>query len=351
MYLQREGYRMLATLPPSRGLGKLVVEDPEGEEEDSRVLVLVVPRKTAPEAKMWDGEAERNRCSSILMFSMGDGEGGSIDFGGLDHRHDRYLRAGEVADPKRNRGHQDAGGGFGARCIRDRVHRRLGHLKRVEEEKAELLRARWLGREDFERTLQRQLEARDALISGSGTPRVFAVEHPPTLTMGRRAKPEHVLWSPERLQAAGMAVCETPRGGEVTLHAPGQLVLYPVVQVGRKIREHIVRMAEVTIELIETLGIDGCEFRMEHPGVWRGDSKLASIGIHISRGVSVQGLSLNLSVRPGLFASLVSCGLPQVEMSNVADLCTSPLPPMASLAKQWAEGFARRRGSELSWSE
>ena len=157
---------------------------------------------------------------------------------------------------------------------------------------------RWLGTQDFATCLDEQLRTREAVAAGTSPETLFMVEHPPTLTLGRRASREDVLWSDEQLAAEQVAVCETPRGGEVTLHAPGQLVAYPVVHVGRKIREHIVRMADVTIALFEQLGVDGTEFRMDHPGVWRGQTKMASIGIHISRGITVQGMSINLDVAP-----------------------------------------------------
>lgn len=211
------------------------------------------------------------------------------------------------------------------------------------------LLGRWLGRQEFAACLEQQLRARAAIIEGTGPETLFMVEHPPTLTLGRRGKREDVLWTDEQLAAEQVAVCETPRGGEVTLHAPGQLVAYPVIRVGRRIREHIVRMAEVTIALFEQLGVDGVEFRMDHPGVWRGQTKMASIGLHISRGVSVQGMSINVDVAPKLFGALVSCGLPEVRMTSVAAIRTEPLPSMAELARRWAEEFATRAGYELQW--
>jgi hypothetical protein len=70
--LEREDYGLVATLPPSRGLGKLVVDEPEPEDEDGRTLVLIVPRKTSLEPKLWDGEAERNGCSGTLVFAMAE---------------------------------------------------------------------------------------------------------------------------------------------------------------------------------------------------------------------------------------------------------------------------------------
>ncbi|MCA9707951.1 MAG: hypothetical protein KDK70_19015, partial [Myxococcales bacterium] len=72
IYLQREGYTLVSALPPSRGLGKLVVDDPDSEFDESRTLVLVVPRRTTLEAKAWDGEVERNQCGGAIMFAMGE---------------------------------------------------------------------------------------------------------------------------------------------------------------------------------------------------------------------------------------------------------------------------------------
>lgn len=208
---------------------------------------------------------------------------------------------------------------------------------------------RWLGTRPFAACLDEQLRTREAIAAGTALETLFLVEHPPTLTLGRRGSRDDVLWTDEQLAAEQVEVCETPRGGEVTLHAPGQLVAYPVVRVGRKIREHIVRMAEVTIALFEQLGVNDTEFRMDHPGVWRGETKMASIGVHISRGISVQGMSINLDVAPRLFGALVSCGLPDVRMSSVADLRASPLPPMADLARRWGEEYARRAGYVIDW--
>lgn len=72
IYLHREGFTLLSALPPSRGLGKLVVEDPEAEEDEARMLVLVVPRRTTLDSKAWDGEVERNQCGGMVLFAMGE---------------------------------------------------------------------------------------------------------------------------------------------------------------------------------------------------------------------------------------------------------------------------------------
>lgn len=209
------------------------------------------------------------------------------------------------------------------------------------------LRGVWLGRRSFADALALQLAARDEVADG-GAPTLFLVEHPPVLTLGRRASPEDILWTDEQLAAAGVEVAETPRGGQVTLHAPGQLVAYPVVHVGRKIREHIVRLGRVAAALLTELGVAGHEFRMEHPGVWLGDRKLASIGIHVSRGVAIQGISLNLDVDPGLFAALVSCGLRGVEVTSATAVGGRPIAVEAA-ARRFAELYAEDAGIALRW--
>jgi lipoate-protein ligase B len=195
----------------------------------------------------------------------------------------------------------------------------------------------------FDEALRLQLAAREALVAGSGPPTLFLVEHPAVVTVGRRGKRADVLWSDDELAAAGMAVADTPRGGELTLHAPGQLVAYPVVVVGRRIRGHLLDLAGATIDLLEELGVRGGEFRIEHPGVWIGEAKIASIGIHISRGVSVQGLSMNLDVDAALFGALVSCGMRDVRMVNVRDFGVEP-PSVADAARRWGEHYRRRAG-------
>lgn len=221
-------------------------------------------------------------------------------------------------------------------------------MSRASASEPDRLRAVWLGRMAFEPALELQLKAREALVAGTGPPTLLLVEHPPTLTIGRRGKRADVLWSDDQLAAQGVAVCATPRGGEVTLHAPGQLVTYPIVHVGRRIRAHLIDLAEVTRTLLAELGIEDTEFRMEHPGVWLAERKIASIGVHISRGVSVQGLSLNLDVDANLFGALVSCGMQGVEVVSAARVGGRPIH-VADAARRWAALYAERTGTRLAW--
>ena len=210
---------------------------------------------------------------------------------------------------------------------------------------------------DFGVCLEAQLATRDALAADPerSEGRLFMVEHRPALTLGRRGKREDVLWSDAQLAEVGMRVFETPRGGEVTLHAPGQLVAYPIVRVGRQIRAHIHHLADATLAVAERYGVRNAAFEMDQPGIWlapepdRPRRKLASIGLHVSRGITVQGLSFNIDVAPMLFGALVSCGLPEVEMVSLRELVEGELPPLETLAREWAEAYAECAGMRLEW--
>lgn len=207
----------------------------------------------------------------------------------------------------------------------------------------------WLGRMRFAEALRRQLDARDALAEQRGPPTVFAVEHPAVLTLGRRGQRSDVLWTPEQLLEAGVEVCESPRGGQVTLHAPGQLVVYPVVRIGWRIRAHIVRLGEAAAELVAAYGVEDAEFRLESPGVWVGPRKIASIGVHVSRGITVQGIAINLDVAPPLFGALVSCGLGDVQMTSVAGE-VGRAPGVHQAATEFVTRWSSHYGAAVQWA-
>jgi len=210
--------------------------------------------------------------------------------------------------------------------------------------------AEFCGRERFAPCLAHQLDLRRQVVEGTLPGALVLVEHPPVLTLGRRGRRADILWPDEALARMGVEVCESPRGGEVTLHAPGQLVAYPVVRVGRKIRRHIEDLGAVAAALLATMGVAGAEFRMEHPGVWIGPRKIASIGIHVSSGVTVQGIAINLDVDRRLFGALVPCGTPGLELVSARELGVR-VPPMAAAARRFSELWGERTGVPVRFVE
>ncbi|HWB76184.1 MAG TPA: lipoyl(octanoyl) transferase LipB [Nannocystaceae bacterium] len=208
------------------------------------------------------------------------------------------------------------------------------------------LRAVFLGRMRFAPVLELQLALREAILAGTAPPTILLVEHPAVLTLGRRGRREDVIWTDEQLAAFGVEICETPRGGQVTLHAPGQLVAYPIVRIGFEVRRHVTQMGRAAVELLDGVGVPGCDVRTDKLGVWLGEHKLASMGVHVSRGITVQGIAINLDVDARLFGALVSCGLPAATMDNAKRFGAAAIA-MDEAARRYAEAFARARGDSL----
>ena len=173
----------------------------------------------------------------------------------------------------------------------------------------------WLGRAAYRRVLADQLAARERVWAG-GDGVVLLCEHPPVITLGRSARPGNVLASPGELATAGVTVEQIERGGDVTYHGPGQLMIYPIVRLRRGVVDFLERVAGAITEACAALGAPGAVWRRDPAGVWLGDAKLAACGIHVARGVSVHGFALDVATPREAWARIRPCGLelPQVSL-------------------------------------
>jgi lipoyl(octanoyl) transferase len=181
---------------------------------------------------------------------------------------------------------------------------------------------------------------RERILESGGPETLLFCEHDPVITLGRRARPEHLLLPQAELAARGIQVCRASRGGEVTYHGPGQLVCYPVVRLRRGVLAHVEGMAEAVIALLGRFGITG-EWRRTLPGVWVGSEKICAFGVQVRRGVSVHGLALNVSTDLLAFSTIVPCGLPRARVTSMAQLLGQVAPPLAELAAELARLLAR----------
>lgn len=175
----------------------------------------------------------------------------------------------------------------------------------------------WLGREDYRRVLVDQLAARERVWSG-GDGVVLLCEHPPTITLGRSADRSNILASAAELAAAGVAVEQIERGGDVTYHGPGQLMIYPIVRL-KSVVDFLARVAGAISEACTALGAPGSAWQRDPAGVWRRGAKLAACGIHVARGVSVHGFALDVSTSREEWARIRPCGLetPTVSLATL----------------------------------
>ncbi|MCU0615721.1 MAG: lipoyl(octanoyl) transferase LipB [Gemmatimonadaceae bacterium] len=150
-------------------------------------------------------------------------------------------------------------------------------------------------------------------------------EHPPVITVGRRTKPGHLLASEDVLRDRGIALREVERGGDITVHEPGQLVAYPIVDLKRHRQDLHWYLRQLEAAIIETsaaLGVSGTR-RAGLTGVWCGDDlggwrKLASIGVHARDWVTWHGLALNVINSLETFQHVVPCGIPDAIMTSLA---------------------------------
>jgi lipoyl(octanoyl) transferase len=148
---------------------------------------------------------------------------------------------------------------------------------------------------------------------GQGVDTLLFVEHPHVVTIGRNAKPQHVLASEEILSRTGIDLFETDRGGDVTYHGPGQIVGYPILDLRewrRDVRAYFRGVEQSLIDALAVFGIAGKRVsEAGYEGVWVDGAKIAAIGIHISRWITSHGFALNVNTDLSYFKYIVPCGL------------------------------------------
>lgn len=172
--------------------------------------------------------------------------------------------------------------------------------------------------------LQRELHAQ---VLEGGKPTLLLVEHPPVLTLGRKAREgTNIVVTREYLTAQGIEVLEIERGGDVTYHGPGQLVAYAIFPVGRRVVDFLRLLEDATITALYTLGLNDARPNPGYAGVYVDprhvnghlyDQKIASFGVAVKRHVALHGLALNVTTNLQHFDLIVPCGLMDTQMTSV----------------------------------
>jgi lipoyl(octanoyl) transferase len=177
---------------------------------------------------------------------------------------------------------------------------------------------------------------------------LLLVEHPHVLTLGVRAGRgrSHILADPKTLEARGVQIHETGRGGDVTYHGPGQIVGYPIVDLQpdrADVHRYVRDLEEVLIRATADFGVSGSRLP-GLTGVWVSRSKLAAIGVRIARWITSHGFALNLDVDLDYFNLIVPCGIPDCQVTSMAKLgCTADRGSVEErLVVRFCEVFDRR---------
>ena len=170
-----------------------------------------------------------------------------------------------------------------------------------------------LGTVEYRYAAALQERLREQVIAGDLPDLMLLLEHPPVYTVGRRSGEDDLPNG-----SFGIDVVQTPRGGQLTYHGPGQLVGYPIMHVA-SVPEYILTMERAIVTALGRSGIEAeTKLGHKHVGVWIGERKIASVGVHLSHGVSSHGFAVNVDNDLDPFSWVVACGLPDVQMTSMA---------------------------------
>lgn len=177
------------------------------------------------------------------------------------------------------------------------------------------LRVRRLGLCDYEPTWRR-MQSFTAARDETTPDELWLLEHPPVYTQGQAGKPEHIL------DAGDIPIVAIDRGGQVTYHGPGQLVVYTLLDLSRRrlgVRQLVTGLEQSVVDLLADLGISAAA-DPKAPGVYVDGRKIASLGIRVRRGRCYHGLSLNVAMDLQPFLGINPCGYPALEVTQLRDL-------------------------------
>jgi lipoyl(octanoyl) transferase len=174
------------------------------------------------------------------------------------------------------------------------------------------VKTRFLGRQDYV-PLWREMQAFTDERDASTPDEIWFCEHPPVFTLGLNASKEHLL------APGDIPVVQIDRGGQVTFHGPGQLMVYPLIDIRRAnigVRKLVTALEQSVVDLAAEYEVDAAA-RADAPGVYVGGDKLASVGLRIRRGSSFHGMALNVDVDLEPFTRINPCGYAELEMTDL----------------------------------
>ncbi len=196
-----------------------------------------------------------------------------------------------------------------------------------------------LGLMPYRQAWELQERAHESVVAGAAET-ILIVEHPPVVTLGRRAESiENLTSSPRELQQAGVELVHSDRGGDITYHGPGQIVAYPIIRLadhGFSVSGYVHRLEAIVIAALGEWGIEGFA-DPQAVGVWVRDgdalAKICAIGVRIRRGVSLHGLALNVTTDLAGFSHIVPCGLPNRGVTSIGKILGKNAPDLATVKK------------------
>lgn len=210
---------------------------------------------------------------------------------------------------------------------------------------------RLLGRIGYAEGLRIQRDLVTRRIAREIPDTLLLLEHDPVLTLGKVARAEHVLVDRPRLQALGVEIFETDRGGDVTYHGPGQIVGYPILDLNelrRDVKWYLERLEEVMIRVCALHGVDAAR-RPGMTGAWVGAEKIGAIGVRVERWVTSHGFAFNVATDLAGFGLIVPCGLRGEGVTSLSSRLGRAVS-LERVTRDVAEAFGEVFGRELRFA-
>jgi lipoyl(octanoyl) transferase len=207
------------------------------------------------------------------------------------------------------------------------------------------LRVCHLGVVDYRAALELQVRLREGRQAGELPDTLLLLEHPPVYTRGRRSQAGELPMGEAWYRTQGIEIVRTDRGGKLTYHGPGQLVGYPIMRISDVVA-YLRTMEAALVAALRDAGVQAGP-REGLTGVWVGERKIGSIGVHVSRGVTTHGFAINVENDLQPFEWVVPCGLEGVRMTSLARETSAPAPGILRrfrelVSRRFAEAFGRR---------
>ncbi len=204
-----------------------------------------------------------------------------------------------------------------------------------------------LGTVPYPQAVEIQQRIRARRLAGELPDTLLLLEHPPVYTRGRRSADGELPLGEDFYRAQGIEVIDTDRGGRVTYHGPGQLVGYPIMRID-DVHRYLRTMEEAILAALSEVGVRGRSRHdegIDYTGVWVQERKIASIGVHVSRGVTTHGFAVNVEVDLEPFSWVVACGLPDVAMTSLErELAPGRSPGVSCMRRRIAYRFCQAHG-------
>lgn len=209
-------------------------------------------------------------------------------------------------------------------------------------------RAYNLGLVEYQKALELQNRLVAERIAGEIPDTILFLQHPPVITIGRTGSEENILVPKDLLTAEGISVYHTDRGGDVTVHCPGQMVVYLILDLKPRetgLHQFVRSLEEIAIQTLQSYSITS-QRDSRYPGVWAGQEKICALGVRVSRWVTKHGLALNVNNGLKYFSYINPCGIRDRKVTSISRILHSPVP-MEEVASIVLEQCSRVFGTEI----